>query len=167
MPGGWGDPDHLVGLLFRVLWQRTRHPQCLVAPGAGNDPTKGRGSSRRLGRNTQPAAASPSPKSPIVSESQGLYPGLLPQCVTEKPAWGPRRGPSAPALASAPHSSAIPRARAIKYRQENQEAVGGFFSQIGELYVVHHLWGRLGTPQEPSVAPSFLHCHSVSTLRIH
>ncbi|NWY06171.1 NIPS1 protein, partial [Nothoprocta ornata] len=33
-------------------------------------------------------------------------------------------------------------ARAIKYRQENQEAVGGFFSQIGELYVVHHLWGE-------------------------
>uniref|UniRef100_A0A670KH90 Nipsnap homolog 1 n=1 Tax=Podarcis muralis TaxID=64176 RepID=A0A670KH90_PODMU len=31
-------------------------------------------------------------------------------------------------------------ARAIKYRQENQEAVGGFFSQIGELYIVHHLW---------------------------
>ncbi|KAF3831991.1 hypothetical protein GH733_000803 [Mirounga leonina] len=26
------------------------------------------------------------------------------------------------------------------YRQENQEAVGGFFSQIGELYIVHHLW---------------------------
>ncbi|NXY60816.1 NIPS1 protein, partial [Callaeas wilsoni] len=41
-------------------------------------------------------------------------------------------------------------ARAIKYRQENQEAVGGFFSQIGELYVVHHLWGKgrhpWGTP---------------------
>ncbi|NWR39376.1 NIPS1 protein, partial [Tachuris rubrigastra] len=37
-------------------------------------------------------------------------------------------------------------ARAIKYRQENQEAVGGFFSQIGELYVVHHLWGKGGTP---------------------
>uniref|UniRef100_A0A672YJC8 Nipsnap homolog 1 (C. elegans) n=1 Tax=Sphaeramia orbicularis TaxID=375764 RepID=A0A672YJC8_9TELE len=31
-------------------------------------------------------------------------------------------------------------ARAIKYRQENSEAVGGFFSQIGDLYVVHHLW---------------------------
>ncbi|XP_076846006.1 protein NipSnap homolog 1 isoform X2 [Brachyhypopomus gauderio] len=31
-------------------------------------------------------------------------------------------------------------ARAIKYRQENNEAVGGFFTQIGELYVVHHLW---------------------------
>ncbi|KAL7986734.1 hypothetical protein Chor_013017 [Crotalus horridus] len=31
-------------------------------------------------------------------------------------------------------------ARAIKHRQDNQEAVGGFFSQIGELYIVHHLW---------------------------
>ncbi|XP_029475656.1 protein NipSnap homolog 1 isoform X2 [Rhinatrema bivittatum] len=31
-------------------------------------------------------------------------------------------------------------ARAIQHRQENQEAVGGFFSQIGELYIVHHLW---------------------------
>lgn len=56
-------------------------------------------------------------------------------------------------MASAPLSSAIPRARAIKYRQENQEAVGGFFSQIGELYVVHHLWGRLGTLQELSAGP--------------
>lgn len=35
----------------------------------------------------------------------------------------------------------LDRARAIKYRQENNEAVGGFFTQIGELYVVHHLWG--------------------------
>lgn len=40
------------------------------------------------------------------------------------------------------------RARAIKYRQENQEAVGGFFSQIGELYVVHHLWGKQA-PRHP------------------
>uniref|UniRef100_H3A787 Nipsnap homolog 1 n=1 Tax=Latimeria chalumnae TaxID=7897 RepID=H3A787_LATCH len=31
-------------------------------------------------------------------------------------------------------------ARAIKFRQENNEAVGGFFTQIGDLYVVHHLW---------------------------
>lgn len=31
-------------------------------------------------------------------------------------------------------------ARAIAFRQENSEAVGGFFSQIGELYMVHHLW---------------------------
>ncbi|GAA6091884.1 protein NipSnap homolog 2 [Tachysurus ichikawai] len=32
------------------------------------------------------------------------------------------------------------RARAIRYRQHNREAVGGFFSQIGSLYLVHHLW---------------------------
>ncbi|CDQ73328.1 unnamed protein product [Oncorhynchus mykiss] len=32
------------------------------------------------------------------------------------------------------------KARAIKYRQENDEAVGGFFSQVGDLYEVHHLW---------------------------
>lgn len=29
---------------------------------------------------------------------------------------------------------------AIKYRQKHNEDVGGFFTQIGELYVVHHLW---------------------------
>lgn len=29
---------------------------------------------------------------------------------------------------------------AIKYRQKMNEDVGGFFTQIGELYVVHHLW---------------------------
>lgn len=34
------------------------------------------------------------------------------------------------------------RARAISYRQHNREAVGGFFSQIGDLYMVHHLWGE-------------------------
>ncbi|KXJ08543.1 protein NipSnap homolog 1 [Exaiptasia diaphana] len=30
--------------------------------------------------------------------------------------------------------------RAIKLRQKDNEAVGGFFSQIGELYMVHHIW---------------------------
>lgn len=35
------------------------------------------------------------------------------------------------------------RARAIRFRQDNNEAVGGFFSQIGQLYMVHHLWGKL------------------------
>lgn len=35
----------------------------------------------------------------------------------------------------------VHRARAIRYRQHNREAVGGFFSQIGNLYMVHHLWG--------------------------
>lgn len=44
------------------------------------------------------------------------------------------------------------RARAIKYRQENQEAVGGFFSQIGELYVVHHLWGKRAHLTHPTLA---------------
>ncbi|CAI5795096.1 NIPSNAP domain-containing protein [Podarcis lilfordi] len=33
-------------------------------------------------------------------------------------------------------------ARAIGFRQDDKEAVGGFFSQIGQLYMVHHLWGR-------------------------
>jgi len=31
-------------------------------------------------------------------------------------------------------------ARAINFRQHNHEACGGFFSQIGNLYMVHHLW---------------------------
>jgi len=31
-------------------------------------------------------------------------------------------------------------ARGIQKRQKNQEAVGGFFSEIGDLNVVHHLW---------------------------
>lgn len=31
---------------------------------------------------------------------------------------------------------------AIVHRQQMNEDVGGFFTQIGELYVVHHLWGR-------------------------
>ncbi|OWK10884.1 GBAS, partial [Cervus elaphus hippelaphus] len=33
-------------------------------------------------------------------------------------------------------------ARAIRFRQDGNEAVGGFFSQIGQLYMVHHLWGQ-------------------------
>ncbi|XP_071945923.1 protein NipSnap homolog 2-like isoform X2 [Antedon mediterranea] len=31
-------------------------------------------------------------------------------------------------------------ARGIKYRQSQNEAIAGLFAQIGELYVVHHLW---------------------------
>jgi len=31
-------------------------------------------------------------------------------------------------------------ARAINYRQHNEEAFGGFFSQVGRLYNVHHIW---------------------------
>ena len=33
-------------------------------------------------------------------------------------------------------------ARAISYRRENEEAFAGFFSQIGRLYNVHHIWGK-------------------------
>jgi len=32
-------------------------------------------------------------------------------------------------------------ARAISFRRENDEAFAGFFSQIGRLYNVHHIWG--------------------------
>nr|BAN20533.1 nipsnap [Riptortus pedestris] len=31
-------------------------------------------------------------------------------------------------------------ARAINYRRSNQEAFAGFFSQVGRLYNVHHIW---------------------------
>jgi hypothetical protein len=31
-------------------------------------------------------------------------------------------------------------ARAISYRRNNDEAFAGFFSQIGRLYNVHHIW---------------------------
>lgn len=31
-------------------------------------------------------------------------------------------------------------ARAINYRKNNDEAFAGFFSQIGRLYNVHHIW---------------------------
>jgi len=31
-------------------------------------------------------------------------------------------------------------ARAISFRQSNNEAYGGFFSQVGRLYNVHHIW---------------------------
>ena len=41
--------------------------------------------------------------------------------------------------------------------------MGGFFSQIGELYVVHHLWGRLGTLQDP-LSPLSVHVNNANTL---
>ena len=33
-------------------------------------------------------------------------------------------------------------ARAINFRRENDEAFAGFFSQIGRLYNVHHIWSK-------------------------
>ena len=41
------------------------------------------------------------------------------------------------------------RARGLRARQEAKECVAGYFSHIGELYNVHHFWGkcrRLGVP---------------------
>uniref|UniRef100_A0A8C5LR79 Nipsnap homolog 2 n=1 Tax=Leptobrachium leishanense TaxID=445787 RepID=A0A8C5LR79_9ANUR len=46
----------------------------------------------------------------------------------------PRKGPNIYELRS------YQLARAIRYRQDSGEAVAGFFSQIGQLYMVHHLW---------------------------
>lgn len=34
--------------------------------------------------------------------------------------------------------------------------MGGFFSQIGELYVVHHLWGKRVHLTHPTLAPHHL-----------
>lgn len=36
----------------------------------------------------------------------------------------------------------FPRAKGIKYRDNNSETVAGYFSQIGELNTVQHLWGK-------------------------
>lgn len=35
------------------------------------------------------------------------------------------------------------RAQGIKFRQEQNEAVAGYFSNIGEQYLVYHFWGTL------------------------
>ncbi len=34
------------------------------------------------------------------------------------------------------------RARAIRHRRDEDESLAGFFSHIGELYNVHHFWGK-------------------------
>ena len=40
------------------------------------------------------------------------------------------------------HAVLFTRARGIKFRQNSNEAVGGLFSQIGDMYNVHHFWGK-------------------------
>ena len=35
------------------------------------------------------------------------------------------------------------RARGLRARQEGNEPVAGYFSHIGDLYNVHHFWGKL------------------------
>jgi hypothetical protein len=49
--------------------------------------------------------------------------------------------------------SPLKRAKGLKYRQEKEEAVAGFFSHIGELYNVHHLWGELDVWPALDVSP--------------
>ena len=39
------------------------------------------------------------------------------------------------------------RARGIQYRGQGEEPVVGLFSQIGDLYTVHHVWGKLFSPE--------------------
>lgn len=39
------------------------------------------------------------------------------------------------------------RARGIQYRCQGEEPVVGLFSQIGDLYTVHHVWGKLFSPE--------------------
>ena len=34
------------------------------------------------------------------------------------------------------------RVKGLKARQDNQEPVAGYFSHIGELYTVYHIWGE-------------------------
>lgn len=55
-------------------------------------------------------------------------------------------------------------ARAINYRQNNSEAFAGFFSQIGRLYNVHHIWcyknlnGRKETRESAWRSPGWDEC---------
>lgn len=47
-------------------------------------------------------------------------------------------------------------ARAINYRSNNNEAFAGFFSQIGRLYNVHHIWcKRFRVPFRAVLNPCF------------
>ncbi|XP_070591222.1 protein NipSnap homolog 2 isoform X2 [Erythrolamprus reginae] len=50
-------------------------------------------------------------------------------------------------------------ARAIRIRQDDKEAVGGFFSQIGQLYMVHHLWAYKDLQTREDIRNSAWHKH--------
>jgi len=51
------------------------------------------------------------------------------------------------------------RARAIRFRQDGNEAVGGFFSQIGQLYMVHHLWAYKDLQTREDIRNAAWHKH--------
>nr|XP_019574635.1 PREDICTED: protein NipSnap homolog 2 isoform X2 [Rhinolophus sinicus] len=50
-------------------------------------------------------------------------------------------------------------ARAVRFRQDNNEAVGGFFSQIGQLYMVHHLWAYKDLQTREDIRNAAWHKH--------
>ncbi|KAM9583725.1 protein NipSnap homolog 2 isoform 5-T5 [Trichechus inunguis] len=50
-------------------------------------------------------------------------------------------------------------ARAIRFRQDGNEAVGGFFSQIGQLYMVHHLWAYKDLQTREDIRNGVWHKH--------
>nr|XP_019842716.1 PREDICTED: protein NipSnap homolog 2 [Bos indicus] len=50
-------------------------------------------------------------------------------------------------------------ARAIRFRQDGNEAVGGFFSQIGQLYMVHHLWAYKDLQTREDIRNAAWHKH--------
>ncbi|XP_054570773.1 protein NipSnap homolog 2 isoform X3 [Eptesicus fuscus] len=50
-------------------------------------------------------------------------------------------------------------ARAIRFRQDGDEAVGGFFSQIGQLYMVHHLWAYKDLQTREDIRNAAWHKH--------
>ncbi|KAK2498980.1 hypothetical protein MC885_015427 [Smutsia gigantea] len=50
-------------------------------------------------------------------------------------------------------------ARAIRFRQDSSEAVGGFFSQIGQLYMVHHLWAYKNLQTREDIRNAVWHKH--------
>ncbi|XP_006889833.1 PREDICTED: protein NipSnap homolog 2 [Elephantulus edwardii] len=50
-------------------------------------------------------------------------------------------------------------ARAIRFRQDSNEAVGGFFSQIGQLYMVHHLWAYKDLQSREDIRNAAWHKH--------
>uniref|UniRef100_A0A452FB85 NIPSNAP domain-containing protein n=1 Tax=Capra hircus TaxID=9925 RepID=A0A452FB85_CAPHI len=50
-------------------------------------------------------------------------------------------------------------ARALRFRQDGNEAVGGFFSQIGQLYTVHHLWAYKDLQTREDIRNAAWHKH--------
>lgn len=54
-------------------------------------------------------------------------------------------------------------ARAINFRKHNNEAFAGFFSQIGRLYNVHHIWCKTFPPHISMCEPNY---SSISICRL-